>query len=282
MNQFEDKIAVITGAASGIGRSLALKAAQLKMKVVVADVEQQPLLAVADELKTYGAEVKAVVTDITDCHHVERLAEETMAQFGVPHLLFNNAGVGGPAGPIWEIPIEKLQWVLNVNLMGVVYGLKSFVPWMLNNGEESHIINTASMAGMYTAPYISCYQISKHAVVALTEALYHDLQVRNSKIGVSLLCPGWVKTNILNDVRNAPLPEEELVADQFTDEDIRWMVAFAKSVKRGIASDEVADIVFDAIKQKRFYIFTHPEMKKNIVNRSQSILAETAPVELEF
>ncbi len=278
---FQDKVAVITGGASGIGLGLVHCAVSYGMQVAIADIEAEPLFALQQALEAKGVAVIARVVNVTQEEQVTDFAKQCIEHFGRVDYLFNNAGVAGLIGPIWEIPTDKLQWMIDVNLMGVAYCVKAFMPYLLQQ-DSGHIINTASMAGMYSAPYLSCYEISKHAVVALTEALYHDLQVRKSQIKVSLLCPGWVKTKILNAERNCPLPPHEVPYENYTEQDAKWVSNFAKSVKRGITGDEVAKIVFDGIVNNKFYIFTHPTMKQNIKNRMQAIMDEDDPAQLVF
>lgn len=279
--KFKDKVAVITGGASGIGLGLVHQAVSYGMQLAIADIEAGPLFNLQHELEAKGVQVIAREVNVTQEQQVIDFAKQTIEQFDRVDYLFNNAGVAGLIGPIWEIPSDKLQWMIDVNLMGVAYCVKAFMPYLLQQ-DSGHIINTASMAGMYSAPYLSCYEISKHAVVALTEALHHDLQGRESKVKVSLLCPGWVKTKILNAERNCPLPPHEIPYENYTEKDAKWISNFAKSVKRGISGDDVAKIVFDGIMNNKFYIFTHPTMKQNIKNRMQAIIDEDYPAQLVF
>lgn len=283
MNLFKDQIVVITGAASGIGRAIARKAALLGMRIVLADVEREPLNELNQELELAQIQTITMVTDVRDSRHLQALAKKTQQVFGVPDYLFNNAGVGGPMHMAWENPIEKIRWVMDVNFYGMVNGVQAFLPAMLQANKPAYIINTASMAGFYTAPYLSAYEAAKHAVVAWTEALYHDLKTRNSAVRVLLLSPGWVKTNILNDTRNFEQNHHTPIDfDQYTDADAHWICSFARAVKKGIHPNEVAEQVFEAILQERFYVFTHPEMKHNIQNRLNAILEEQPPAELKW
>jgi NAD(P)-dependent dehydrogenase (short-subunit alcohol dehydrogenase family) len=278
MKEFIDKTAVITGAARGIGLALTREAVCRGMRVVMADWDAPALNTAADNLAAQGYAVYPVVTDVTKSSDLATLAQETVKQFGAPQLLCNNAGIGGVPGAIWELPLANIQRVLDINLMGIVHGLRAFVPLMLATGEESHIVNTSSMAGMYSAPYLSSYLMSKHAVAALTESLYHDLKQRQSRIAVSLLCPGFVKTNILQDRAHV----NDINLENYSLEDVRWITNFAKSVTQGMETDAVAAAVFSAIMAKKFYVFTEPKMKQTIQARLQAILDEAAPTQLVF
>lgn len=280
MVKLQNKIIVITGAASGIGRALAFEAADRKMKLMLTDIEAIPLQETKQALEQQGVVVHTEIIDVTDPKALITLADITAEKLGVPDVLINNAGVSGPIGPIWELPLEKLKWNIGVNLFGVIHSLRAFLPSMIAKSDQRFIVNTASMAGFYTAPYLSAYEIAKHGVVALSEALHHDLKTRDSKIQVSVLAPGWVKTNILTAERNCPHPAEEPNYENYSDKDAQWLIRFAKSVKRGMEPSNVAKIVFESLLQNKFYIFTHPEMKENIQNRAAAIMDEAAPSEL--
>jgi NAD(P)-dependent dehydrogenase (short-subunit alcohol dehydrogenase family) len=206
MKDFSGKTAVITGAASGIGKGLAKRAVQLGCKVVLADIEGDALSETTNELKAQGGVVLAATTDVLKASDVEKLAQSTKSEFGEIHLLFNNAGVClGINGPrIWERTLVDWEWVLNVNLWGVIYCLHYFLPIMLHQDVEGHIVNTASSAGLLSSPGMSAYNVSKHGVVTLSETLYHELEEIQSKVKVSVLCPGLVRTKILESSRNRP------------------------------------------------------------------------------
>jgi NAD(P)-dependent dehydrogenase (short-subunit alcohol dehydrogenase family) len=203
MREFTGKVAVITGAASGIGRGLAQRCVEEGMRVVLADIEAPALAQAEAELRGAGATVLAVPTDVAQARAVEALAERTMQTFGAVHLLCNNAGVGA-GGSIWESSLDDWEWVLGVNLWGVIHGVRSFVPLMLAQDTACHVVNTASIAGLLSYHPSASYQVTKHAAVALSEHLYHSLAERQAKIGVSVLCPGWVRTRILESARNRP------------------------------------------------------------------------------
>lgn len=277
MRDFTDKIAVITGAAHGIGLALAKKAAAMKMKLMLADINSEALEDLQQQLISYTTTIKTCVVDVGSQTAMQNLAEQTITQLGVPQLIINNAGVGGPIGPIWEIPLTQINQTLDINLMSMVYSLQAFIPKLIQTKMPAHIINTASMAGFYSAPNLAAYEISKHGVVALTESLYHDLKIRAPHISVSLLCPGWVKTNIVKQFVNQ-ISEEDFKTDAISDDLLLWLSKFSRSVKKGLAPDQVAEQVFDAIQNKKFYIFTDPTMKEAIIkDRLNSILMEQEP-----
>ncbi len=204
MREFKDKVAVITGAASGLGRAMALRCAQEGMKVVLADVEVDPLAKTEASMKASGATVLAVHTDVSRAGDVEALAQQALQTFGAVHLLCNNAGVGTGAAAIWESTIADWEWVIGVNLWGVIHGVRVFVPIMLAEDTECHIVNTASMAGLVSGPGLGAYKVTKHAVVTLSETLYHELAGRRAKVNVSVLCPGFVNTRIMESAPTAP------------------------------------------------------------------------------
>src|SRR5579871_852581 len=204
MREFRDRVAVVTGAASGIGRALAERFAAAGMKVVLADVERQALAAAERALASGGARVLAVPTDVSKASDVEALAQRTLEAFGAVHVVCNNAGVS-VGGLAWEVTLADWEWILGVNLWGVIHGIRTFVPILLRQGEEGHVVNTASMAGLVSGPGIAPYNATKHTVVTLSEALHHELGMASGgKVKVSVLCPGWVNTRILDADRNRP------------------------------------------------------------------------------
>jgi len=278
MQTFRDRVAVITGAASGIGRGLARRCAQEGMKVVLADIEAAALAETAAELQTMGVPVLSLVTDVAKVQEVEALAQKTLETFGAVHLLCNNAGVG-VIRSVWESTLADWAWVLGVDLWGVIHGLHIFVPIMLKQGTEGHIVNTASIAGLVVAPgSSSTYNVSKHGVVALSETLYYELAQRAPKVKVSVLFPGWVNTRIVDSERNRPI---ELRNDPLTvpvgPEDEAIMEAVRQATREGMSPDQVAECVFRAIKNEQLYIFTHPEMKDWVRTHMEYLLAERNP-----
>jgi NAD(P)-dependent dehydrogenase (short-subunit alcohol dehydrogenase family) len=282
MNEFTSRVAVVTGGASGIGRSLALRAAAEGMSVVVADIEVAPLAAVERELQLLGTPALAVVTDVSEAAQVEALAQATMERFGRVDLLVNNAGVGA-GGTIWESSIEDWAWVLGINLWGVIHGLRSFVPLMLAQGTEGHIVNTASMAGMVSFHPSAPYHVSKHAVVALAEQLLISLKLQGAPIGVSVLCPGMVRTRILEAERNRPSraggteatnAARDLLLGRSANPKLAALMAQALAAE--ISPEDVAEQTFAAIRSGEFYILTHPELTQPIRDRATAIL-QAAP-----
>lgn len=253
MKDFEGRVAVVTGAASGIGRAMATRLAAEGMKVVLADVEIESLRKTAGALEAQGREVLMVQTDVSQADSVSALAEQTVDAFGGVHVLCNNAGVFA-AGPSWEAPISDYEWVFGVNVWGVLHGLRSFVPIMLEGGEEGHIVNTASMAAVTVAPLTAPYYMSKAAVMSLSEGLYLELQA--TKIGVSVLCPEVVDTAIGRSERNRP---EHLSRKQGEgDSPGRELVeaAIRDATKGGVDPMVLADRSFDAICEDRFYVLS--------------------------
>ncbi|MEN8184270.1 MAG: SDR family NAD(P)-dependent oxidoreductase [Myxococcota bacterium] len=270
MQEFAGRVAVVTGAASGIGFALASRLGQEGMKVVLADVEMAALEGAARELEGRGIECRAVSTDVTRADDVARLAETTVDAFGAVHVVCNNAGVFGAGGPSWEVPLEDYEWVLSVNLWGVIHGIRSFVPLLLAHGEGGHLVNTASMAAVTSLPFTGAYVLSKHAVLALTESLHHELAARGSKVGVSALCPEGVATRIDRADRNRPQhlkppedaksPEAELVR-----------TAIAETVRDGTPPDEIAERTLQAIREGRFYVLSEDAWRRSAETRLEDI-----------
>ena len=257
MDSFAGKVAVVTGAASGIGFALATKCAEEGMKVVLADVEDGALAAAEAAIRAGGGTAMSVRTNVMHEEEVRRLADTAFSTWGNVHVLCNNAGVSGgiAADGVWNVPREDWDWILGVNFSGVLHGIRHFVPRMLASGEPGHVVNTASVGGLVTATG-GPYTVSKHGVVALSEMLFKDLKVRNAKISASVLCPGWVDTKILEAGRNRP---EELTPNAMAQpaltpraEMMRKMVR--EFVKNGMPPAEVAKLTFDAIRSDTFYI----------------------------
>lgn len=278
MKEFRGKVAVVTGAASGIGRALAERCAREGMKLVLADIEQEPLVRVADELKTGGSEVLAVHTDVSKGEDIENLARQTLDTFGAVHLLFNNAGVGGAAGNVWENTVADWQWGLGVNLWSVIHGIRAFVPIMLKQDSEGHIVNTASIAGLISYPGSGIYKVTKHGVVTISETLHHELALQGAKIKVSVLCPAWVNTRIFESDRNRPTELRNQPGElQVSQENEKITEGFRYAVQHGRAPEKIAEQVFAAIEAEKFYILTHPRAKGQIELRMQDILLERNP-----
>jgi NAD(P)-dependent dehydrogenase (short-subunit alcohol dehydrogenase family) len=279
MKDFQDKVAVITGAASGIGRALAGKSAQEGMRVVLADVEEDSLKQAEEELRDGGAEVLSVRTDVSQAADVERLAQQAFATYGAVHLLCNNAGVSAGT-TVWESSLADWQWVLGVNLWGVIYGIHFFVPRMLAQDSEGHIVNTASAAGLISSARLGIYKVSKHGVVTLSETLDLELAARGAKLKASVLCPGFVNTRIMDAERNRPQALQNAPQEQQMSPEMSIMLNVGRQlVQAGMAPSQVADMVFDAIREERFYIFTHPTTKQLVQVRMEDILQERMPTD---
>jgi NAD(P)-dependent dehydrogenase (short-subunit alcohol dehydrogenase family) len=257
MDQLSGKVAVVTGAASGIGLAMAEAFAAEGMRLVLADVDEAGMAAALSTLTGSGAEAIAVPTDVSDPSSVEALRDETLSSFRTAHVICNNAGVGG-GGPLWEVPLEVWQWVFGVNFWGVVHGIRSFVPLLLEQG-EGHVVNTASAAGLLSTPFLGPYSASKHAVVATSETLRLDLAGRG--VGVSVLCPMWVRTRIHDSDRNAPesvtSAQANTARDPATADSFRSLLAGL--VGSGLEPSVVASDVVSAVKEDRFWVLPHPE-----------------------
>lgn len=273
MEQFRDKVAVITGGASGLGREFARRGAALGMKLVLADIEQGALDAATAELQASGATVVARRTDVSKAADVQALADTAMAAFGRVDQLFNNAGVA-PGGLVWESSEKDWEWALGVNLHGVVHGVRIFTPLMLaaaaaDPGYRAHIVNTASMAGLTTAPTFGIYCVSKHAVVALSEVLWHDLGLVTDQVKCSVLCPSFVATGINRSQRNRPA---EAVARAPSRSQLAAQAMLDRGIAEGtITAEDVAQVTFEAIRDERFYILPHPDSIETVRPRLEAI-----------
>jgi NAD(P)-dependent dehydrogenase (short-subunit alcohol dehydrogenase family) len=277
MKIFKNKVAVVTGGASGIGRAIAERCIQERMKVVMADVEQPALDQAEQELKAKGATILAVKTDVSSVEDMEALAEKTLATFGAVHLLFNNAGVG-TGSTAWESSLADWQWVIGVNLWGVIHGIHVFVPILLSQDTECYIVNTASIAGLLPYHPSAPYLVTKHAVVALTEHLYHSLAEKYTKVKVSVLCPGWVDTRIMDSERNRPIELQNRQVSKATNPELEAITQeMRQAAKDGMSPRQVADHVFSAIQAEQFYILTHPEFDPVIQKRMEDVLQQRNP-----
>ncbi len=278
MQDFQDKVAVITGGASGLGLAMARRFAREGMKLVLADIEEEQLRRVEQEFHQAKVPVLAIRTDVSRGQDVERLAAKTMATFGAAHVLCNNAGVA-PGGAVWESTPGDWEWALGVNVWGVINGVRVFVPIMLRQDEPCHVVNTASVAGLLSPPGMGIYCVSKHSVVALSECLFQDLAARNSKIGVSLLCPAYVPTGISDSERNRPAalrnsPRSRSAEDLEREEQLRHAVQSGK-----VSAEDVADLVLQSMIDEKFYVLTHPRIKAAIQIRLEDILNERDPTD---
>ncbi len=274
MKNLQGKIAVVTGAASGIGRELALACAREGAHVALADVDEKGLAETARLLPSACESIQARC-DVSKASDLESLAQRTYERFGAAHVIFNNAGVA-VAGPVWSAPLDEWKWVLDVNLMGVVHGIRAFVPRMLEAKSEGHVVNTASVAGLLSVPGSGVYCASKHAVVSLSECLHHDLKMARATIGVSVLCPAWVATGITDSGRNRPgeLAARNPLAGPY-EEAVRRAVASAR-----LSAAEVARLTVEAVKSNRFYVLPHQKIKAAIESRMRDILDEREPADV--
>ncbi len=274
MQDFEGKVAVVTGAASGIGRALAGAFAAKGMRLVLADIEGGPLEVAAEELRGGGADVFAVTADVSRFADVERIGTAAMDVFGGLHVACNNAGVAG-GGLTWEVDEQTWDWVLGVNLFGVVHGLRAFTPLIISSG-GGHVVNTASMAGLTSPPFMSPYNVSKHAVVTMSESMYVELQMTHPEVGISVLCPGWVRTQIHRADRNRPGgPVDVEVEPGAPGEGMREVLD--QLIAEGLQPAAVADLVVDAVEHGRFYVLTHPDWQDMVRDRVDRMLAGENP-----
>ncbi len=279
ISDFQGKTAVLTGAGSGFGLECARIGARHGMNLVLVDVQADALEAAAQEMRAAGAQVLAQRVDVADAAQMEALAAAVRERFGAPHLVFNNAGVGA-GGLVWESSVADWQWVLGVNLWGVIHGVRLFTPMMLEAAAadpnwRGHIVNTASMAGLLTAPNMGIYNASKHAVLALTETLYQDLRLVSDQVSASVLCPYFVPTGITQSERNRPAA---LAPAAPTKSQLIGQAMSEKAVSSGkVTAAEVAQAVFDAVAADRFYIYSHPQALGNVRDRMQAIVEQHNP-----
>jgi len=282
MKTFKGRTAVITGAASGFGLEASRIAAREGMNVVMADVQPDALDKAAAEVSALGAAVLPFRLDVSKAAEVEAMGAATVARFGVPHLVFNNAGVSS-GGLIWESTVKDWEWVLGVNLMGVVHGVRVFTPLMLEAAKkdpawEGHIVNTSSMAGLVNPPTMGVYSASKHAVVSITETLYQDLSLVTERIGVSLLCPFFVPTGIIQSQRNRPAEMNDNAAP--TRSQVIQQALSEKAVGSGrVSAAHVAQFVFDAVAARRFYVYSHPKALGSVQTRMEDVLQTRNPTD---
>jgi NAD(P)-dependent dehydrogenase (short-subunit alcohol dehydrogenase family) len=281
IQDFKGKTAVLTGAGSGFGLECARIGAKLGMNLVLVDVQQDALDKATAEIEATGVPVLSRRVDVSSKEQMESLAALVEKRFGAPHFVFNNAGVGS-AGLVWENSVRDWEWVLGVNLWGVIHGVRLFTPMMLAAASKDpnwrgHIVNTASMAGLLTPPNMGIYNVSKHAVVSLTETLYQDLKLVSDQLSTSVLCPYFVPTGINQSHRNRPA---EMADEKATQSQLIGQAMTDKAVGSGkVSAAEVAQLVFDAISADRFYIFSHPRALGNVRARMEGIVNQTNPAD---
>jgi len=281
IQDFKGKTAVLTGAGSGFGLECARIGAARGMNLVLVDVQQDALDKAQAEMEAAGVQVLARKVDVASAAQMEQLAQDVQARFGAPHFVFNNAGVGA-GGLVWENSVADWEWVLGVDLWGVIHGVRLFTPMMLEAAAKDpswrgHITNTASMAGLLTPPNMGIYNAAKAAVVSLTETMYQDLRLVTDQIGASLLCPYFVPTGISSSQRNRP---GELAAAKPTKSQLIGQAQSDKAVSSGkVTAAEVAQKVFDAIEADQFYVYSHPKALGNVQHRMEGIVAGTNPAD---
>ena len=279
MKDFKGKVAVITGAASGIGFALAEKFADENMKVVLADLDENALNNAAKAIEARGVETLTVVTDVSSQQDVDALARKTLDKFSSIHVVCNNAGVirGGLS---WEVPLEDYRWHLEVNTWGVIHGIRTFMPILIEQDEETVIVNTSSQSGITCTPYSAAYCLSKHAVVSLSECLYHEIVINGLKVQVAVLCPMAVDTNIDKSERIRP-DRYKLPSDSNSDTADFVSEALSAQLKKGITPELMAEQTLQAIREERFYIFSESaeaeQWKDNIKIRFDDILLDRKP-----
>jgi NAD(P)-dependent dehydrogenase (short-subunit alcohol dehydrogenase family) len=279
---FKGGTAVITGAGSGFGLEASRIAARLGMNVVMADVQQDALDLATTEIKSLGAQVLPFTLDVAKADQVEAMGAATFERFGAPSFVFNNAGVGG-GGLIWEQSSKDWEWIVGVNLMGVAHGVRVFTPMMLDEAKknpayEGHIVNTASMAGMVNAPNMGVYNVTKHAVVSLSETLYQDLRLVTDQVSASVLCPYFVPTGIHHSERNRPADMQ--VNAKPTRSQLIAQAMGAKAVSSGkVTAAMIAQKVFDAMAERQFYIFSHPHVLGSVQTRMDDVMNVRNPTD---
>ena len=281
ITNFEGKTAVLTGAGSGFGLECARIGARLGMNLVLVDVQQDALDAATAEMQAAGAQVLPFKLDVANASQMEAMGAAVLARFSAPHLVFNNAGVGS-GGLIWENSVKDWEWVLGVNVMGLAHGVRIFTPMMLEAAKQDatwqgHIVNTASMAGLLNAPNMGVYNVSKHAVVSVSETLYQDLSLVTDQISASVLCPFFVATGISQSHRNRPA---ELRGSKPTQSQLIGQAMSEKAVSSGkVSAADVAQLVFDAVASNQFYIYSHPKAIKSVQTRLEDIVQTRNPTD---
>jgi len=280
MQNFRNKVAVVTGGASGIGLAMAERFAREGMKLVLADVEKERLDGVTARFQKDGVEVLGVETDVSDAEQMDALGAATLDAFGAAHIVCNNAGVAS-GGRSWELTTADWRWVIGVNLWGVIHGIRVFAPGLIAQG-EGHIVNTASVAGLLSVPGLGPYSVTKHGVVTLSETLYGELVATGSKVRVSVVCPSWVKTGIFEADRNRPAADSNPETEEEAKRLEQYKQLGALLLADAMSASDVADRVFDSIVDERFYVLTHEEIMPAVQLRLTNILENRNPEPLLF
>jgi|TARA_B110000211_G_scaffold222853_1_gene272000 NAD(P)-dependent dehydrogenase (short-subunit alcohol dehydrogenase family) len=276
MQNLENKVAVITGGASGIGRALADRFAAAGMKIVLADIEEGPLDNAAKEIRETGAEVLTRISNVSDAEAVDDLAKATLDTFGAAHIVCNNAGVGGGTGPIWELSLKDWEFTFGANIWGIIHGVRSFAPTLLAQN-EGHFVNTASMAGLVSMANMGPYNVTKHGVVSYSETMFEDLRNAGSDVGVSVLCPAFVNTKIWDSDRNRP---EEFKNPENETKDAKFQAGkqmLKAVIENAMPAKNVANAVHDAILEKQLYILTHGDTQDYVERRMNNIISGKNP-----
>jgi len=271
MKDLEGRVAVVTGAASGIGLGLARAAARAGMRLVIADLEEAALARAEQELSAEGVCVRAQRTDVSRAEEVEALAELAFAEHAAVHLLCNNAGVIAGRGPVWKITLDDWRWLVAVNLWGVVHGIRAFLPRMIEQGAPAHVLNTGSIAGLVSSPGVAAYKATKHAVVSISETLHHDLRAANADIGVSVLCPAGVTTHLSEAARNRPVELADATEPDYA------AVVQRRDPSLMMSPDEIAALAFDAVREERFYVLTHASSQPLLDQRIEDLRLRRNP-----
>lgn len=278
MKTFPGRVAVITGGASGLGRALAERLAREGVQLMLADVDERALAAAGEAMRAAGATVATHRTDVARAESMESLARATLDRYGAVHIVANNAGVA-PLGAVWESTTADWNWGLGVNVWGVIHGVRVFTPILMRQDDEGHIVNTASVAGLISPPGMGLYNVTKHAVVALTESLHHDLNRAKSKVRCSVVCPAYFASGIADSERNRP-PELQNVGVDKSERQRALEATLKKAVAAGkLSAADVAESVYTAIRDERFYILTHRAIKPSIETRMRDILEERNPTD---
>ena len=276
MDEFAGKVAVITGGAAGIGLAMARRFGAEGMRLVIADIQQDALDSAVAELTAAGIETIGVRADVSDRAQVQAIADAAMERFGAIHLACNNAGVGS-GGLSWELTEADWKWVLGVDLWGVIHGVGVFTPLIIESG-GGHVVNTASMAGLTSPPFMGPYNVAKHGVVALSESMFLELQMAAPSVGVTVVCPGWVQTQIHTSVRNRPTTGDQAPDSEVTEADAKMLQdTIGALIADGLQPADVAEQVFDAVANGRFYVLTHPDWSSMVRRNTERMLAGENP-----